>query len=184
MDAKTIDNLERIDNSQETIDPIERWRNIVKPGIYRLSNGKWKKYHEPKFLRGERRDIEERLSEIIRRLESPAREIRNRPQQSDEYTANWQFTAPAPQNFRGGFVQRTNNEQPGTSKSQPATQEDIPMEEGEISSDSELAPSVLEVPTINWTNNIGKKRTIHKDGARPKSPSTRTKQLGPGTNRL
>ena len=58
------------------------------------------------------------------------------------------------------------------------------MEEGEISSDSELAPSVLEVPTINWTNNIGKKRTIHKDGARPKSPSTRTKQLGPGTNRL
>ena len=29
------------------------------------------------------------------------------------------------------------------------------MEEGEISSDSELAPSVLEVPTINWTNYIG-----------------------------
>ena len=43
MDAKRIDNLERIDNSQETIDLIERWRNIVKPGIYRLSNGKWKK---------------------------------------------------------------------------------------------------------------------------------------------
>ena len=83
MDARTIDNLERIDNSQETIDLIERWRNIVKPGIYRLSNGKWIKYHEPKVLRGERRDIEERLSEIIRRLESPAREIRNSPQQSD-----------------------------------------------------------------------------------------------------
>ena len=42
MDTKTIDNLEKIDNSQETIDLIERWRNIVKPGIYRLSNGKWK----------------------------------------------------------------------------------------------------------------------------------------------
>ena len=42
MDAKTKDNLEQIDNSQETIDLIERWRNIVKPGIYRLSkvNGK------------------------------------------------------------------------------------------------------------------------------------------------
>ena len=155
MDAKTIDNLERIDNSQETIDLIERWRIIVKPGIYRLSNGKWKKYHAPKFLRGERRDIEEKLSEIIRRLESPAREIRNRPHQSDEYTANWQFAVPAPQNFQGGFIQRTNNEQPGTSKSKLATQEDIPMEEGEISSDSELASSVLEVPTINWTNYIG-----------------------------
>ena len=114
-----------------------------------------KKYHEPKFLRGERRDIEEKLSEIIRRLESPARELRNRLRQSDEYTANWQFTVPAPQNFQGGFVQRTNNEQPGTSKSSPATQEDIPMEEEEISSDSELAPSVLEVPIINWTNYIG-----------------------------
>ena len=42
MDARTIDDLERIDNSQETKDLIERWRNIVKPGIYRLSNGKWK----------------------------------------------------------------------------------------------------------------------------------------------
>ena len=31
----------------------------------------------------------------------------------------------------------------------------MPMEEGEISSDSELAPSVLEVPTINLTNYIG-----------------------------
>ena len=184
MDVKTIDSLERIDNSQETIDLIERWRNIVKPGIYRLSNGKWKKYHEPKFLRGERRDIEEKLSEIIRRLESPAREIRNRPHQSNEYTANWQFTKPAPQNFQGGFIQRTNNEQPGTSKSQPATQEDIPMEEGEISSDSEVAPSVLEVPTINWTNYIGIKNVQSiKMGHAPKSPSTRTKQLGPGTNR-
>ena len=40
MDAITIDNLEKIDNSQETINLIERLRNIVKPGIYRLSNGK------------------------------------------------------------------------------------------------------------------------------------------------
>ena len=134
--------------TQETIDLIERWRNIVKPGIYRLSNGKWKNYHEPKFLRGERREIEERISEIIRRIESQAREIRNRPHQqqlqSDEYTADWQFTAPAPQNFRGRFVQRTQNNQPGTSYSQPATQENIPMQEGEISSDSEQAPSVLK----------------------------------------
>ena len=29
------------------------------------------------------------------------------------------------------------------------------MEEGEISSDSEMAPSVLEVPTINWANYLG-----------------------------
>ena len=40
MDAKIIDNLERNDSSQETANLIARWRNIVKPGIYRLSNGK------------------------------------------------------------------------------------------------------------------------------------------------
>ena len=58
MDAKIIDNLEKIESSQGTVNLIERWRNIVKKGIYRLSNGKWKKYHEPKFLRGERKIIE------------------------------------------------------------------------------------------------------------------------------
>ena len=99
MDAKTIDNLEKIDNSQETINLIEQWRNIVKPGLYRLSNGKWKKYHEPEFLRGERREIEERLSEIVRKIESPAREIRNQPYeqlQSDEYTTPQTGNSPRP----------------------------------------------------------------------------------------
>ena len=62
-DDRTIDNLEKIDHPQETIVLIERWRIIAKPGIYRLSNGKWKKYHEPKFLRGERREIVERFFE-------------------------------------------------------------------------------------------------------------------------
>ena len=67
MDAKTIDNLERIDNSQETIDLIERWQNIVKPGIYRLSNGKWKSTMN-RISYAEKNETEERLSEIIRRL--------------------------------------------------------------------------------------------------------------------
>ena len=100
--AKTIDSFEKIESSQETTDLTERWQNIVKPGVYRLSNGKWNKYHEPKLLRGERRTIEERLSEIIRRLESPAVEIRNRPilnQQQTDYFPDWQFTEA--QDFEG-----------------------------------------------------------------------------------
>ena len=76
MDAQTIERIEKINSSQETTDLIEKWRNIVKPGVYRLSNGKWKKYHEPKLLRGERRTIEQRLSEIIRRIERVAVEIK------------------------------------------------------------------------------------------------------------
>ena len=154
MDAKIIDNLERIDSSQETANLIERWRNIVKPGIYRLSNGKWKKYHEPKFLRGERKIVEEKLAEIIKRLESPAVEIRNRQNQANYFT-DWQFKETG--NFQGGFIPQDNQ---GTSQARPTTSytpDETPMEEGEISSDSEKAPSVLEVPTINWANYLGVK---------------------------
>ena len=39
MDARSIDNLEAADSSPETTELIQRWRNIVKPGIYRLTGG-------------------------------------------------------------------------------------------------------------------------------------------------
>ena len=42
MDARTIDNLESADSSPETTELIQRWRNIVKPGIYRLTGGSGK----------------------------------------------------------------------------------------------------------------------------------------------
>ena len=42
MDARTIDNLEAADSSPETTELIQRWRNIVKPGIYRLTGGSGK----------------------------------------------------------------------------------------------------------------------------------------------
>ena len=154
MDAKIIDNLERIDSSQETANLIARWRNIVKAGIYRLSNGKWKKYHEPKFLRGKRKTIEEKLVKIIKRLESPAVGISNRQNQNN-YFPDWRFKETS--NFQGGFNPQDDE---STSQARPTTSytpDETPMEEGEISSDSEMAPSVLEVPTINWANYLGVK---------------------------
>ena len=157
MDAKTIDNLEKIDSSQETAKSIERWRTKVKPGIYRLSNDKWKKHCEPKFLRGERRVIEEKLSEMIRRLESPAVEIRNRQQQQADYFPDWQFKET--RNSRGGFIPQEDNNA-GTSQARLTTShtpDETPMEKGEISSDSEMATSVVEVPTIKWANYFGVK---------------------------
>ena len=65
MDAKTIDSIEANNPSQETTELIQRWRDVVKPGIYRMTGGKWKKYHEPKFLRTERKVTEERLQQLI-----------------------------------------------------------------------------------------------------------------------
>ena len=37
MDARTIDNLEATDSSPETTELFQRWRDIVKPGIYHLT---------------------------------------------------------------------------------------------------------------------------------------------------
>ena len=45
MDSKTIDQLEQNDTSEETVELIKRWREIVKPGEYRISGNRWKKYH-------------------------------------------------------------------------------------------------------------------------------------------
>ena len=82
MDVKTIDNLAAVDSSAETTELIQRWKEIVKPGIYRMTGEKWKKYHEPKFLRNERRVIEERLQQNIRGREQGDLRQRIGPQHS------------------------------------------------------------------------------------------------------
>ena len=61
MDAHTIDNLERTDLSAQTRNLIARWRDLVKPGVYRMSGSRWKKYHEPRILRNERKILEGQL---------------------------------------------------------------------------------------------------------------------------
>ena len=66
MNAHTIDNLELTDPYTETRNLIAQWRDIVKPGVYRMSRGRWKKYHELGFLRNKRKIIEEQLQIAIR----------------------------------------------------------------------------------------------------------------------
>ena len=151
MDAETIDNLERADNSAGTRYLIARWRDIVKPGVYRQSGGRWKKYHEPKFLRNERRVIEEQLQQAIRNVENqnqqePAGGFQPETRRQEQWTVDpfWDVDRPqAPANAE---------DRPGSSQQQP-----IPMEEGEIDSESDQDPSILEVPAINWAKYAGVK---------------------------
>ena len=71
MDARTIDNFELADPStKESRNLIARWQDIVKPGVYRQSGIRWEKYHEPRFLRNERRIIEEQLQISIKNIEN------------------------------------------------------------------------------------------------------------------
>ena len=82
MDVRTIDQIAATDPSVETTELVQRWKNIVKPGIYRLTGGNWKKYHEPKLLRSERKVIEERTQQIMRGREQDDLRQKIRPQHS------------------------------------------------------------------------------------------------------
>ena len=59
MDAATINEIaEAFPEDAHVQHLVERWRDIVKPGSYRKSGNRWRRYHEPKFLRQERKRIE------------------------------------------------------------------------------------------------------------------------------
>ena len=108
MDVKTIDNLTDVDSSAETTELMQRWKEIVKPGIYGMTGGKCKKYHEPKFLRNERGVIEGRLQQNIRgREQSDLRQrigsqhsggFRHQTRLSEQWTVNpfWEINRPTP----------------------------------------------------------------------------------------
>ena len=190
MDVRTIEYLETYDSSQETTDLIRRWKGIVKPGIYRMTGGKWKKYHEPKFLRCERKVIEERLQQIIDgRQQQPDLRQRIGPQQkggfqpqtrrAEQWTVDpfWDLDRPTP-------TQPSQQEQPGTSSSSKRQEQNTPisMEGGEIDSETDQDPSILEVPAINWTRYGGVKSVQYvKMGHAPNDEDSfgRKQKLGP-----
>ena len=165
MDAHTIDNLERTDPSAETRNLIARWRDIVKPGVYRMSGGRWKKDHEPRVLRNERKTIEEQLQIAIRNLQNknPNQPEGFEPQErrNEQWTVDpfWETDRPqCPQ------TSTTNDNTPP-----PGQQQFTPMEEGEIGSGSEQDPSVLEVPAITWAKYVGVKSVQYiKKGHAPR----------------
>ena len=158
MDARTIDILERAENSAETRYLIARFRDIVKPGVYRQSGGRWKKYHEPKFLRNERRVIEEQLQQAIIKVENqsqqePAGGFQPETRREEQWTVDpfWDVDRPqAPANAE---------DRPGhsTTKNSTAQQQLIPMEEGKIDSESDQDPPILEIPAVNWAKYAGVK---------------------------
>ena len=184
MDARAIDHLETIDSSQETTDLIRRWREVAKPGIYRMTGGKKKKYQEPKILRSERKVIEERLQQIIDGRQQPDLRQRIGPQQrggfqpqtsrAEQWTVDpfWDLDQPTP-------AQLSQQEQPDTSSSSTRQERNtpIPMEEGEIHSETDQDPSVLKVPAKNWSQYVGVKSVqyVVKRGHAPKIVSEENK---------
>ena len=121
-----------------------------------MTGGRWKRYHEPKFLGNERKVIEERLQQLtsnqqpkdLRQIIGPQHKGGYQPQtgHSEQWTVDpfWEMDRPTP-------VQQHQPDKPGPSSAL------IPMEEGEIDSETDQDPSVLEVPAINWARYVGVK---------------------------
>ena len=70
MDARTNDNLEIADPSVETRNLIARWRDIVKPGMYRQNGGRWKNTTNRSFFVSKEKKIEEQLQQTILDIEN------------------------------------------------------------------------------------------------------------------
>ena len=58
MDIKTIESIEKDDQSEETLRLTSRWGEITRPGDYRFTQGQWRKYAPPRTLRAELKKIE------------------------------------------------------------------------------------------------------------------------------
>ena len=121
-----------------------------------MTGGRWKRYHEPKVLRNEIKVIEERLQQLInnwthgdlRQSIGPQNKGGFQPQtgHSEQWTVNplWEMDRPTP-------VQQSQFNTLGPSSAP------IFLEEGEIDSETDQEPSVLEVPAINWARYVGVK---------------------------
>ena len=113
--------------------------------MFRQSGGRWEKYQEPRFLRNERRIIEEQLQVATQNVENRQTEKQQgfQPQESrnDQGTVDpfWETDRPRRQ-------QSQPNNEPGPSSRQI---QHIPMVEGETDSETDQDPLVLDVPAVN-----------------------------------
>ena len=106
-------------------------------------------------MRNERRVIEERLQQIIRGREEGDLRQRSGPQnsggfqpqtgRSEQWTVDpfWEKDRPKP-------VQQQNMPGPSSATTDREQYAPMPMEEGEIDSETDQDPSILEVPATNW----------------------------------
>ena len=68
MDIRRIEQIEAHDPSEETLQLVNRWKELVKPGEYRTSKGNWKKYNPPRHHRAEIKRIEMNLNQRRNRM--------------------------------------------------------------------------------------------------------------------
>ena len=151
-----------------------------------MTGGKWKKHHEPEFLRNEKRVIEERLQQIFQCREQEDLRQRIGPPHSGGFQPQTRRSKHRTgSTFLGNGpptpARQKNMPGPSSASTGPKQFAPMPMDEGEIDSETDQIRSNLDVPA--WTPlRRSKERPICKKTAnRAKKHSTRRIKLGPRT---
>ena len=68
MDIRRIEQIEADNPSEETLQLVIRWKELVKPGEYRTSKGSWKKDNPPRHHRAEIKRTELNINQRMNRM--------------------------------------------------------------------------------------------------------------------
>ena len=133
MDPKIVEAFEKEDPSDEILKLTTGWKEITKPGDYRLTQGQWKRYNPPRTLKAEQKKIEFELWQkknklLWRRMEGMSKETQEEIEQKREFHRVIDKTRN---------LQRPNETGQGTSRQQT----------GEIQHDSEI-PELEDAETM------------------------------------
>ena len=146
MDVRRLEQIKKEDTSEETLNMTTRWKELVKPGEYRTSNGAWRKYNPPRHHRAEKKRIEMTLNQrrnrmLWDRMEEQDRETEKETKRRNELHRVIEKIRKTPQKQENQLE---------TSR-EIQEQEDSPEAETESTSSIES----LGVPAINFKKYMG-----------------------------
>ena len=121
-DIRRIEQIEKEDHSEETLNLTKRWKESVKPGEYRTSNGAWKKYNPPRHHRAEIKRFEMTLNQRRNRMLSDRMEEQDREPEEEETEQR---------NEQHRVIEKI-RKMPQKQKKQPETSGDIHEREGSM----------------------------------------------------
>ena len=148
MDIRRIEQIEADDPSEETQQLVNRWKELVKPGEYRLSKGNWKKYNPRRHQRAEIKRIEMNLNQrrnkmLWRRMEEQEKEPEDNATKREELCRVIEKIRNMPQ--------KQNEEQKETSNNTTEIENQSETNETESTSSAES----FDVPAINFKRYLG-----------------------------
>ena len=148
MDIRRIEQIEADDPSEETLQLVNRWNELVKPGEYRTSKGSWKKYNPPRHQRAEMKRIEMNLNQrrnrmLWDRMEEQDKEPEDHTTKREELYRVIEKIRNMPKNQDEGQPKARDNTT--EVESQPETNE----------TDSISSAYSFDVPAINFKRYLG-----------------------------